>query len=137
PGVDRVHGGTAAARPGADIGDVGGGRGVRAAGRRRGAAVLHVRGGGPMSEELTAEELGRVHLVGIGGVGMSGLARLLLIRGIPVSGSELREWPHLATLRALGGTIFMSHEPANLDGVDTVVYSSAIPQDHVELVEAR
>jgi len=87
--------------------------------------------------ELTAEDLGRIHLVGIGGVGMSGLARLLLIRGIPVSGSELREWPHLATLRALGGTIFMRHEPANLDGVDTVVYSSAIPQDHIELVEAR
>ncbi len=87
--------------------------------------------------ELTAEELGRVHLIGIGGVGMSGLARLLLVRGIPVSGSELREWPHLATLRALGGTIFMSHDPANLDGVDTVVYSSAIPTDHVELAEAR
>ena len=69
-----------------------------------------------MSADLTAEELGRVHLIGIGGVGMSGLARLLLVRGIPVSGSELREWPHLATLRALGGTIFMSHQPANLDG---------------------
>ena len=90
-----------------------------------------------LSADLTAEELGRVHLVGIGGVGMSGLARLLLVRGIPVSGSELREWPHLATLRALGGTIFMSHQPANLDDVDTVVYSTAIPADHVELVEAR
>ena len=45
---------------------------------------------------LTAEDLGRVHLIGVGGVGMSGLARLLLTRGIPVSGSELREWPALA-----------------------------------------
>ncbi|OLE26797.1 MAG: UDP-N-acetylmuramate--L-alanine ligase [Actinobacteria bacterium 13_1_20CM_3_71_11] len=87
--------------------------------------------------ELTAEELGKVHLVGVGGVGMSGLARLLLTRGIPVSGSELRDWPQLAGLRALGGTIHMTHEPANLDGVDTVVYSTAIPQDHLELVEAR
>ncbi|HEX6497590.1 MAG TPA: UDP-N-acetylmuramate--L-alanine ligase [Micromonosporaceae bacterium] len=87
--------------------------------------------------ELTAEDLGHVHLVGVGGVGMSGLARLLLTRGIPVSGSELREWPALAALRALGGTIHMTHEPSNLDGVDTVVYSSAIPQDHLELVEAR
>jgi UDP-N-acetylmuramate--alanine ligase len=86
---------------------------------------------------LTAEELGKVHLIGIGGVGMSGLARLLLTRGIPVSGSELRDWPHLAGLRALGGTIQMSHEAANLDGVDTVVYSTAIPQDHLELVAAR
>ncbi|MEV6599460.1 UDP-N-acetylmuramate--L-alanine ligase [Actinoplanes sp. NPDC051346] len=86
---------------------------------------------------LTAEDLGTVHLIGIGGVGMGGLARLLLTRGIPVSGSELREWPALAALRALGGTVHMAHEPANLDGVDTVVYSTAIPQDHVEIVEAR
>src|SRR3712207_5252791 len=68
---------------------------------------------------------------------MSGLARLLLTRGVPTSGSELREWPHLAALRALGGTVHMAHEPSNLDGVDTVVYSTAIPQDHVEIVEAR
>ena len=91
------------------------------------------------SEEptLTAEQLGTVHLIGVGGVGMSGLARLLLTRGIPVTGSELREWPALASLRALGGTIHMDHRPSNLDGVDTVVYSTAIPADHVELVEAR
>jgi UDP-N-acetylmuramate--alanine ligase len=89
------------------------------------------------AEELTAEDLGRVHLIGVGGVGMSGLARLLLTRGIPVSGSELREWPTLAGLRALGGTIHMRHETSNLDDVDTVVYSTAIPKDHLELVEAR
>jgi len=87
--------------------------------------------------KLTAEELGTVHLIGIGGVGMGGLARLLLTRGVPVTGSELREWPALAALRALGGTVHMAHEAANLDGVDTVVYSTAIPQDHVEIVEAR
>ncbi|MCA2212387.1 UDP-N-acetylmuramate--L-alanine ligase [Jidongwangia harbinensis] len=87
--------------------------------------------------ELTAEDLGSVHLIGIGGVGMGGLARLLLTRGVPVSGSELREWPALAALRALGGTVHMSHTASNLDGVDTVVYSTAIPADHLELVEAR
>ncbi|WIN00745.1 UDP-N-acetylmuramate--L-alanine ligase [Actinoplanes oblitus] len=86
---------------------------------------------------MTAEDLGSVHLIGIGGVGMAGLARLLLTRGIPVSGSELREWPALAGMRALGGTVHMAHEASNLDGVDTVVYSTAIPQDHVEMVEAR
>lgn len=85
----------------------------------------------------TAEELGRVFLIGIGGVGMSGLARLLLSRGIPTSGSELREWPTLAGLRALGGVIHDTHSAANLDEVDTVVYSTAIPADHVELAEAR
>ena len=89
------------------------------------------------STQLSAEDLGRVHLIGVGGVGMSGLARLLLTRGIPVSGSELKEWPLLGGLRALGGTIHMRHDPSNLDGVDTVVYSTAIPADHLELVEAR
>ncbi|WP_442933487.1 UDP-N-acetylmuramate--L-alanine ligase [Micromonospora sp. CPCC 206060] len=86
---------------------------------------------------LTAEDLGTVHLIGVGGVGMSGLARLLLTRGIPVSGSELREWPSLVGLRALGGRIHMTHDVANLDEVDTVVYSTAIPADHIEMVEAR
>ncbi len=86
---------------------------------------------------LTAEELGHVHLIGVGGVGMSGLARLFLTRGVPTSGSELRRWPALAALKALGGVIHMSHEASNLDGVDTVVYSTAIPHDHIELVEAR
>lgn len=86
---------------------------------------------------LTAEQLGTVHLVGVGGVGMSGLAKLLLTRGIPVTGSELRDWPVLSALRALGGTIYLRHEPSNLDGVDTVVYSTAIPSDHLELAEAR
>ncbi len=86
---------------------------------------------------LSAEDLGHVHLIGVGGVGMSGLARLLLTRGIPTSGSELKDWPALAGLRALGGTIHMRHDVSNLDGVDTVVYSSAIPADHLELVEAR
>jgi UDP-N-acetylmuramate--alanine ligase len=89
------------------------------------------------SDRLAAEDLGRVHLIGIGGVGMSGLARLFLSRGIPTSGSELKDWPALAGLRALGGTIYSRHEASNLDGVDTVVYSSAIPADHIELVEAR
>ncbi|GAA1743699.1 UDP-N-acetylmuramate--L-alanine ligase [Luedemannella helvata] len=87
--------------------------------------------------ELTAEELGTVHLIGVGGVGMSGLARLLLTRGVPVTGSELKDWPALAALRALGATIHMQHVADNLDGVDTVVYSTAIPSDHLELVEAR
>src|SRR5215472_3162946 len=87
--------------------------------RRRGSMTV------PVEARLTAEDLGHVHLVGIGGVGMSGLARLLLTRGIPVSGSELKEWPALAGLTALGATIHMRHEPSNLDGIDTVVFSSA------------
>lgn len=86
---------------------------------------------------VTAEDLGRVHVIGIGGVGMNGVARLLVTRGIPVSGSDMREWPALEALRALGATIHMGHSTSNLDNVDTVVYSTAIPEDNIELVEAR
>ncbi|GAA3389923.1 UDP-N-acetylmuramate--L-alanine ligase [Cryptosporangium minutisporangium] len=87
--------------------------------------------------KLSAEDLGRVHVIGIGGVGMLGVARLLLTRGIPVSGSDIKEWPALETLRALGATIHLGQAPANVADVDTVVYSTAIPADNVELVEAR
>jgi UDP-N-acetylmuramate--alanine ligase len=86
---------------------------------------------------VTAEDLGRVHVIGIGGVGMNGVARLLVTRGIPVSGSDVREWPALDALRALGATVHMGHDVSNLDGVDTVVYSTAIKDDNLELAEAR
>jgi UDP-N-acetylmuramate--alanine ligase len=86
---------------------------------------------------VTAEDLGRVHVIGIGGVGMNGVARLLVTRGIPVSGSDVREWPALDALRALGATVHMGHDVGNLDGVDTVVYSTAIKDDNLELAEAR
>jgi UDP-N-acetylmuramate--alanine ligase len=86
---------------------------------------------------VTAEDLGRVHVIGIGGVGMNGVARLLVTRGIPVSGSDMREWPALDALRALGAKIHMGHDVSNLDGVDTVVYSTAIKSDNIELAEAR
>jgi UDP-N-acetylmuramate--alanine ligase len=86
---------------------------------------------------VTAEDLGRVHVIGIGGVGMNGVARLLVTRGIPVSGSDVREWPALDALRALGATVHMGHRTENLDGVDTVVYSTAIKDDNLELAEAR
>jgi len=94
-------------------------------------------GSGLGAPELTAEDLGRVHLIGVGGVGMSGLARLLVTRGIPTSGSELHDWPSLAVLARLGGVIYREHAPGNLDGADTVIYSTAIPAEHVEMVEAR
>jgi UDP-N-acetylmuramate--alanine ligase len=86
---------------------------------------------------LSAEDLGRVHVIGIGGVGMLGVARLLLTRGIPVTGSDIKEWPALETLRALGATIYLGQATGNIANVDTVVYSTAIPADNVELAEAR
>ncbi|MEV0648670.1 UDP-N-acetylmuramate--L-alanine ligase [Phytomonospora sp. NPDC050363] len=91
----------------------------------------------PTDDGVTAEDLGRVLFIGIGGVGMSGLARLYATRGLPVGGSELHDWPSLPELAALGVTIHREHAAANLDGVDTVVRSTAIPDSHVEVAEAH
>lgn len=82
-------------------------------------------------------DLGRVHVIAIGGAGMSAVARLLLQAGLTVSGSDARDSAMLAALRADGATVWVGHDPAHLDGVDTVVVSSAIRDDNVELAAAR
>ncbi|MFN8232547.1 MAG: UDP-N-acetylmuramate--L-alanine ligase [Actinomycetota bacterium] len=81
----------------------------------------------------------RIHLIGIGGAGMRNLARLLLARGIRVSGSDLKDGAALDDLRALGAEIHVGHDAANLDEPDAVVVSSAISEDNAELraAEAR
>jgi UDP-N-acetylmuramate--alanine ligase len=85
--------------------------------------------------------LERVHLVGIGGAGMSGIARILLDRGMAVSGSDAKESPTLMTLRAQGAHVAVGQYAANLDLLDgdptAVVVSSAIKAENPELVEAR
>ncbi|MGY1813204.1 UDP-N-acetylmuramate--L-alanine ligase [Blastococcus sp. SYSU D00820] len=82
-------------------------------------------------------ELGAVHFVGIGGAGMSGIARILLARGVRVSGSDRRDTPTLLALRALGARVGLGHDPAHLGDADTVVVSTAIRDDNPELVAAR
>uniref|UniRef100_UPI000B00351F Mur ligase domain-containing protein n=1 Tax=Piscicoccus intestinalis TaxID=746033 RepID=UPI000B00351F len=82
-------------------------------------------------------DLGRVHVLAIGGAGMSAVARLLLQAGLTVSGSDARDSAMLAALRADGAVVWVGHDPAHLDGVDTVVVSSAIRDDNVELAAAR
>jgi UDP-N-acetylmuramate--alanine ligase len=79
----------------------------------------------------------RVHLIGIGGAGMSGIARILLQRGHEVSGSDLRDGRTLSELRALGGRVEVGHEAAHLGEADIVVISTAVPSDNPELVAAR
>jgi UDP-N-acetylmuramate--alanine ligase len=83
------------------------------------------------------EELGSVHFIAIGGSGMSGVARVMLARGCQVSGSDARESPVLASLAAEGAQVHVGHDPAYLDGKDTVVISSAIRESNVELAAAR
>ena len=88
------------------------------------------------------DDLQRVHMVGIGGAGMSGIARILLDRGGLVSGSDAKESRGVAALRARGASIRIGHDASALDilpGGPTVVVSThaAIPKDNPELVEAR
>ncbi|MFZ0324660.1 MAG: UDP-N-acetylmuramate--L-alanine ligase [Actinomycetes bacterium] len=82
-------------------------------------------------------ELGRVHVIGIGGAGMSALGRLFAARGVPLTGSELRESRVLAPLRALGVPIHLEQTATSLGDVDTVVVSTAIPARNAELVAAH
>ncbi len=82
------------------------------------------------------EELGRVHFVGIGGAGLSGIARIMLARGIVVSGSDGTDSTTLEALRALGARVLLGHDAAHVADVDTVVVSTAIAEDNPEYVEA-
>lgn len=81
------------------------------------------------------------HFIGIGGAGMSGIARILLARDVPVSGSDAKESPTVLALRALGARIGVPQAAANLDLLDeppaVLVVSSAIREDNPELVAAR
>jgi UDP-N-acetylmuramate--alanine ligase len=82
-------------------------------------------------------ELGRVHFTGIGGAGMSGIARIMLARGVAVSGSDSARSDMLAGLAALGAQVHVGHAAANLGDADTIVVSTAIRETNPELAEAR
>jgi UDP-N-acetylmuramate--alanine ligase len=79
----------------------------------------------------------RIHFIGIGGSGMSGIARILLRSGYVVSGSDLRENAETEALRAIGAKVFRGHDPRNLEEAESVVYSSAVSADNPELAAAR
>ncbi|WP_125615631.1 UDP-N-acetylmuramate--L-alanine ligase [Specibacter cremeus] len=82
-------------------------------------------------------ELGRVHFIGIGGAGMSAIARILAARGVPVSGSDAKASPILDELAGLGARIHAGHDAAHVAGADTVVVSTAIRETNPELAAAR
>lgn len=79
----------------------------------------------------------KVHFVGIGGVGMSAIARVLLAMGVAVSGSDLKTTPTLEKLRGLGADVRLGHASDNIEGADAVVISSAIPADNPEVIAAQ
>ncbi len=77
------------------------------------------------------------HLIGIGGIGMSGLARMLLHRGCFVTGSDISENVQTGGLARLGAKVHIGHSRENIAGTPTIVYSSAISDDNPEMAEAR
>ena len=82
-------------------------------------------------------ELGRVHFTGIGGAGMSGIARIMIARGVKVSGSDAAASDLLTALAGQGADVHVGHAAENIDGADTLVVSTAIREDNPELAEAR
>ena len=82
-------------------------------------------------------KLRHIHMVGIGGTGMNGIAQVLLNLGYEVSGSDLQENEATQRLRTLGAKIAIGHRAENLDQADVVVISSAVREDNVEVRQAR
>ncbi|NWL32842.1 UDP-N-acetylmuramate--L-alanine ligase [Paenarthrobacter nitroguajacolicus] len=83
------------------------------------------------------ESLGRVHFIGIGGVGMSAVARIMVSRGVPVSGTDVKDLPVMRDLSLAGARIAVGYDAGNLGDAQTIVAGSAIRADNPELVAAR
>ncbi|MDQ0801637.1 UDP-N-acetylmuramate--L-alanine ligase [Arthrobacter sp. SLBN-112] len=83
------------------------------------------------------DTLGKVHFIGIGGVGMSAVARIMVARGVPVSGSDAKDLPVMADLAAAGARIAVGYAAENLGDAQTVVAGSAIREDNPELAAAK
>jgi UDP-N-acetylmuramate--alanine ligase len=94
-------------------------------------------GAGGTADLPTDDELAPVHFIGIGGAGMSGIARIMLARGLAVSGSDAKESLLLTALRAEGADVHVGHDPAYVEGARTVVASSAVRETNPELAAAR
>ncbi|MEA2452551.1 MAG: UDP-N-acetylmuramate--alanine ligase [Actinomycetota bacterium] len=86
---------------------------------------------------MSFETATRVHFIGIGGAGMSAIAKVLLERKIPVSGSDLKGSRAMTVLAALGADVRVGHDGDNVEGADLVVMSAAIPESNPELERAR
>ncbi|MBI3647855.1 MAG: UDP-N-acetylmuramate--L-alanine ligase [Actinobacteria bacterium] len=145
----RCEGRVPAGRPRSAGADEGGG--VRVGEARRGFPTRpRGRGGGvsatvyspppgsiPTLEVPDLTGVRRVHMIGIGGAGMRNLAKLMLARGIAVSGSDLKDSKGVRELRDAGAEVAVGHAPQNVGDPDAVVISSAILERNVELREAR
>ncbi len=86
---------------------------------------------------MTFRKIDNVYFVGIGGIGMSGIAELLLNLGFKVSGSDMNQNDNVVRLKSLGVDVKIGHDPANLTNADVLVYSSAVPLENPEIIKAR
>lgn len=80
---------------------------------------------------------GRVHVIGIGGIGMSAIAEIMTSRGLPVQGSDQKNGANLRRLAAKGIPVFAGHDAAHLAGASAVVISTAVKETNPELKAAR
>ncbi len=79
----------------------------------------------------------KVHMVGIGGISMSGLAEILMHKGVKISGSDLVETEITERLKSMGATIYYSHSANNIDNQNLIVYTAAVSKDNPEIIEAK
>ena len=82
-------------------------------------------------------DIGAIHFIGIGGIGMSGIAEIMHNLGYKVQGSDTADNANVRRLRAMGIPVAVGHKPQNLNGAHAVVYSSAVKPGNIEFDEAR
>ena len=82
-------------------------------------------------------DIKKIHLIGIGGAGMSGIAEVMLTLGYKVTGSDIKDSANVQRLREKGAVIHIGHAAENVDGAGALVVSSAVKPDNPELVAAR
>ena len=92
---------------------------------------------GPTTPPRTLRPFGRVHIVGIGGIGMSGIAEVMHVMGYEVQGSDLGENANTRRLSDMGVPVMIGHREENIPGAGVVTVSSAVTQDNVEMLAAR
>ena len=85
----------------------------------------------------TPFDLGPAHIVGIGGIGMSGIADVMITMGYDVQGSDIKDSDNIERLRQRGAKVFIGHKAENVKGAGTVIISSAIKGDNPEVAMAR
>lgn len=90
-----------------------------------------------MKMDLFDKDAGIIHIVGIGGAGMSAIAKVLIERGYKIQGSDIKKSRYIANLCSLGIKVFIGHRKENIEGAKLVVYSTAINFDNPEIAEAR